>query len=323
MIFETKKIQLETLSEYLTEARAELKMSLEEVAEKTKIQTKFLEYLEHNQFHKLPADVYVFGFLRELASFYSVDPKSLVEQYKKERVIGRQLQKKAMFETSEIKKVLGKIIITPKYLSLSLGLLFVVITLGYIIWQVSSINKQPSLEITTPQDRQIISDSVAVVSGRTDAGMQVTINEQNVFVDSQGNFKTQLSINNGPQPLVFVARNKFNKSTSKTIMVIGENSTQQASSTTPTAGVQLRLEFTDNVVLSFTIDDGPLQSATFTAGEVKVLSGQRKIVISTSNAGATRVAYNDESMGLLGKPGEKLSNVAFSAKSDTIPTAAP
>lgn len=320
MIFEVKKIRLETLSEYLTEIREQLHLSLAEVTERTGIQSKFLEMLEQNRLHQLPADVYVFGFLRQLGSLYLIDPNTLIEQYKKECGIQKQLSQQPLFESSKAKKVLGKLVVTPKILSLSLGALFVVVTLGYIIWQVGSINRAPSLDIISPQDRQLITDSVIAVSGRTDTGANLSINNKNVFVDSQGNFSTQIGINNGPQQLEFVAANKFNKITAKGLTVIGANSQALTLSSTNASSspVQLKLEFFGQVSLTFAIDNGNPQTLSFNAGDVKVLSGQQKIVISTSDAGATKATYDGQSLGLLGKPKEKLLNVPFYAQSDTI-----
>ena len=73
MVFERKKIQLETLSEYLQEAREALGLSAEEVAAKTSIKLFFLQALESGEFKKLPPDVYVLGFLKQLAELYSVE----------------------------------------------------------------------------------------------------------------------------------------------------------------------------------------------------------------------------------------------------------
>jgi cytoskeletal protein RodZ len=324
MIFEVKKISLETLSEYLAEVRGQLHLSAAEVCEQTGIQPKFLEMLEQNRFHQLPADVYVFGFLRQLAILYAVDSTVLINQYKKECGIQRQLQARPLFEMSKTKKILGKFVITPKVLSIWAGLLFVVVTLGYIAWQVGSINKTPSLVIISPQDRQIISDSVISVSGRTDPGTAVSINNKSVFVDADGDFTEQIGIDNGPQQLVFTAANKFNKTAEKSLTVIGQdNSVVLASSSPVTAaptiqGVQLKLEFSGRVTLVFSVDNAAPQTIVFNAGDIKALSGQDKITISTSNAGATAAIYNGQNLGLLGKPGEKLANVPFFPQSGTI-----
>jgi len=326
MIFEVKKIRLETLSEYLSEIRGQLNLLPTEVAERTGIPPKFLEMLEQNHFHQLPPDVYVLGFLRQLAGIYAVDANTLIEQYKKECGIQRQLHARPLFSASWTKKIFGKFVITPKALSVAAGLLFVIVTLGYIIWQVGSINKTPSLDIVSPQDRQIISDSVITVSGRTDPGTSLNINNKSVFVDSQGDFTTQIGIDNGQEQLVFTASNKFNKTSTKTLTVIGENSPAvlSASTTAPqlsAASVQLKLEFTGPA--TFTVDGSSPQVINFNAGDVKVLSAQDKITISTSDAGATKATYNGQSLGFLGKPKEKLVNVPFFPQSDTIPNTTP
>jgi cytoskeletal protein RodZ len=322
MIFEVKKISLETLSEYLAEVRMQLRLSETDVADQTGIQPKFLEMLEQNHFHLLPADVYVFGFLRQLASLYLVDADTLIEQYKKECGIQKQLRERPLFKSSKTKKILGRLVVTPKILSLTAGVLFVVATLGYIVWQVGSINKTPALEIISPQDRQIISDSVITVSGRTDVGDSLNINNKSVFVDAEGAFTTQIGIDNGPQQLVFTASNKFNKTAVKSLTVIGENhpAVSASSTATKTASVQLKLEFTGPVTLNFAVDNSSPQTVNFNAGDVKVLTGQNKIVISTSDAGATKATYDGQLIGFLGKPKEKLSNVPFFPQSGTIPS---
>ncbi len=324
MIFEVKKIPLETLSEYLAEVRSQLHLPVAEVCEQTGIPPKFLDMLEQNRFYQLPADVYVFGFLRQLSRLYAIDSNTLIDQYKKECGIQRQLQARPLFEMSKTKKFLGKFVITPKVLSIWAGLIFVAVTLGYIAWQVGTINKTPFLDIISPQDRQLISDSFITVSGRTDPGSAVSINNKSVFVDAGGDFTEQIGIDNGPEQLVFIAANKFNKTVEKSLTVIGQDNSVVLASSTPVAatstaaGVQLKLEFTGPVTLVFSVDNSVPQTLIFNAGDVKVLAGQDKITISTSNAGATKATYNGQYLGFLGKQGEKLTNVPFFPQSGTI-----
>ena len=58
---------------------------LNTVSRRTEISEKFLQALETGAYHKLPADVYVYGFLRKLGRLYRVDSAILIEQYNKER----------------------------------------------------------------------------------------------------------------------------------------------------------------------------------------------------------------------------------------------
>src|SRR5690554_5048623 len=91
MFFQTKKIQSETLGEYLTEIRTSLGLSVLDVVERTGIQKKFIEQLEQGSLAQLPADVYVCGFLKKLGALYTIAPEVLIAQYKKERNIAAQL----------------------------------------------------------------------------------------------------------------------------------------------------------------------------------------------------------------------------------------
>src|SRR5581483_11974160 len=126
MSFEKKKIQVETLSEYLASVRKNLKFSQQEVCDKTGIKPKFLACLESGDFMQLPPDVYVLGFLAQLARLYSVDADELAGQYKKEKGIVQQLAAKPHGGRGALSsKVLDRLVITPKILSAVFGLAFV------------------------------------------------------------------------------------------------------------------------------------------------------------------------------------------------------
>lgn len=306
MNFERKKIQLETLSEYLKEVRRELDFSLEAAATKARISPKFLESLEHGDFRQLPPDVYVVGFLRQIAETYGVEAPPLIAQYKKEKTISNQMEQHPAPARGRTKGLLGRVIITPKILSVSLGLIFVAVTLVYIVWQVASINKTPSLEIYQPEDRQVIKDSFVTIAGKTDPGAAVTVNGQDVFVGNDGSFQTQLGIESGAKQLKVVASNKFDKAVTKVISVVGETSLV-ASSTE----VTLKLEFSSSVTITYSLDNAPGQTLEFHTGDTKVLVAQKKITVSTTDAGATLVTLNGQRLGTLGRPGEQLSNIPF------------
>jgi cytoskeletal protein RodZ len=310
MIFEQKKIRIETLSEYLAEVRNSLNLSAAEVSAKTGIKLKFLQNLEAGDFKPLPADIYVIGFLHQLAQLYAVSPGELINQYKKERNIQKQMSKQSqLFASGWYKKYFGKLIITPKILSVILGLAFIILTLGYIIWQLWSINKTPSLVVSEPQNNAVISGSATNVSGQTDPGTDVSVNGQSIFVDSKGGFKTQAALSPGPEEITITASNRFGKSVSRDINITG------VGSVAGTAGpLRLVLNFTGNVAITFSADDQPAQTVNFSAGDSKTFSAEQKILISTSNAGSTKVNLNGQNLGFMGRPNEQLNNVPFFAQ---------
>jgi cytoskeletal protein RodZ len=313
MFFEKKKIKIETLGEYLKEVREDLNLLPKTVAEKTGISLKFLLGLEAGDFKVLPADVYVSGFLKQLGQFYSIEPQILIKQYRKENSILDQLEKQSSPAKIWTRLFFKKVVITPKIFSLAVGLIFVVITISYLIWQVASINKTPSLEIFKPQNYEVIKGSFVLVKGKTDPGIIVTVNEQNVFVDKEGNFTFPLSIAPGTKNLEFTAKNKFDKTITKSISVISESGLTQSQS-----NLQMELEFTDNVILSLMVDDESEQIQEFKQGDKKNITAKKKIVLSTSDAGATKVILNNQDLGNLGRPKEKLVHIPFFAESGNI-----
>lgn len=313
-MFERKKIQLETLGEYLKQVREDLKLSEAYVISKTGIKPKFLKSLEAGDYENLPPDVYVFGFLKEMASLYSVDPNELVNQYKKEKKIQQQLEVSRGVTSSWVKRKISSLVITPRRLSVAVGLVFMAATVAYIIWQVASINRVPNLEIFEPKDRQIVKESYVVVRGKTDPGMTISVNNENVFVDQDGIFKIQLGVSNGPKELTIMAKNKFDTSVSKTISIVGESEYSQAGETQ----VEVKIDFKGVVELEFSLDDGPVQKAQFQNGETKILLAKKKVLVSTSDAGLTLITLNGQMVGPLGRPGEKLTGIPFFPESGTI-----
>ena len=71
--FVKKSVGTLTLGEKLAKIRKDKRLSLNEVSRLTGVQTKYLEFLEWGEFEKLPADVYVKGFLRSYADSFQLD----------------------------------------------------------------------------------------------------------------------------------------------------------------------------------------------------------------------------------------------------------
>lgn len=311
MVFETKKINIETLGEYLTEVREQLKLSTADVSHRCGIKQQYVISLEAGFYKKLPPDVYVYGFLRQMAGVYNIDSVQLINQYKKERGIFNTVAYEEQNFLSVLKRIFKNLVVTPKLISVSVGLFFVAATIIYIVWQVASISKSPSLEILKPQNRQIVKEGVVAVEGRTDPGAILNINNQDVFVDGQGVFKTQVSIGRGPKDLIFSVHNKFDKSATQTVSVVGDADVGLVASASSTPPLVMKLQFLGHVSLSTVVDDSDRTNQDFQSGSSTVFTANRKIIISTSNAGATKLELNGKNLGLLGRSGEVLTDIPF------------
>lgn len=224
MVFKTRKIQSETLSEYLLSVRESLELSLDAVAEQTGIQKKFLEVLERGDFSSLPAEVYVCGFLKKLAALYSVEEELLVNQYKKERGIVQNITHKPVRSS----RPLSGFAVTPKTISFAVALLFLFGTLAYVFFQLRGMSQDPTITILEPMSGSKVEDSFVKVIGKTEPGNQLSINSEDIFVQEDGDFMTTVSVAPGQIELVFTATNKFNKMTVKTLALIREEKSAES-----------------------------------------------------------------------------------------------
>ncbi|MCC7356175.1 MAG: DUF4115 domain-containing protein [Candidatus Doudnabacteria bacterium] len=317
MIFEKHKLNTETLSEYLRDVRTGLGFSIDEAVERTGVCLKYLNALEAGQYQQLPPDVYVIGFLKQIAESYKLDVRQLILQYKKERGIVEQVVNPTPQPKSSVRKYLAELMITPKLVTIVAAVLFVVGTVGYLGWQVSSISRAPSLVINSPSSNDKVLGSVVTVSGKTEPGTSLHINNQNVMVDSEGAFQTTVSLVGGQTDLRVEAKNKFDRGVTKIIPLVVEQSVPRVAGaeTAIEPSVTLELSFEKAATITLSVDGEVQPQEVVGAGGTKYIQAQDKILVSTSNASAVRVKLNNNDLGLLGNKEEPLTNILFTTNS--------
>jgi len=317
MIFETKKVPLETLGEYLASVRNHLGLSVAEVVESSGICEKYLLHLESGQYQHLPPDVYILGFLKKLADLYAVPVETLVQQYKKERGIIDQVANNLLVPPKGWRAWSSRLVITPKLITLAGGGGLVIIAMLYLVLQVSAINRTPSLKMFSPVPGSIVKGSVVSVVGQADAGSNVLINGQRVFVDDQGQFSTDLSVAAGQKELTIGAQNKFGKQTEQRLLVVVEDPVAVAPLSPEPAGLNLELQFTRQTIISINRDGTDLAKETIPANGIKTVQAQNKIILTTSDAGSTTATLNGKQLGVLGRNKETLT-IPFTADSELV-----
>lgn len=88
-------------------------------------------------------------------------------------------------------------------------------------WMVAYLQKAPSLTIDNPHDNDSFDSShpTAVVGGKTDPNIKVTVNGFWAIVDSNGNYSYTLSLQNGDNHIVVVATDAAGNTTTQQITV--------------------------------------------------------------------------------------------------------
>ncbi len=309
--FETKKLEMETLGEYLLAVRNELGLTLEEVSQKTGVYEKFIHYIESGKYHLLPPGVYVLGFLKKLAEVYHISADQLLAQYRKELGIVEHAASERLAERKTWKARWSRVTITPKLITITASSVVGVFAFFYIVFQVFAINKTPALTITEPKNDAVISGSSINVAGKTEPGIVVSINGQNVFVDQNGDFHATIGVAPGQKELRIDAANKFGKHAEQVLALRVDDDPNAAkvagAETNIPSELDLQLTFTKETKIELERDGQQMSAEIIPAGAVKDINAQDKITVTTYDAGNTKATLNGKVIGFLGKPGEKIS----------------
>ncbi len=310
--FETKKIAQETLGEYLYSVRQHLGLPLELVAQKTGIFEKFIASLEEGKYQLLPPDVYVLGFLKKLSEFYRISCEDITEQFKKEKNLTLQTFRDRITPQKGWRALLSKVSITPAFLTIASGAVLGLGAFIYVLFQVLSVNHTPALTILEPKADTVLQGSSVVVKGKTEPGITVTVNEQNVLVQSDGSFEATLGVAPGQKDFRFVATNRFGKKKSDLVSLRVDDSPKVAGESTSlpsnlVSELVLELKFNKAATISVKRDGQNLDEETVPSGATKKIIAQENIELTTSDAGNTIATFNGNNLGVLGKSGQTLT----------------
>lgn len=217
--FTTKKVEgSHTLSEKLAEIRSAHNIDLDLLSDKTKISKKYLVYLEEGRLDKLPAEIYVKGFLKKLAEFYETDAKNFLRLYEQEDVIRKNIDK-SKYPPFNLNKS-PTFIITQRTILAAVGLVLAAIFIFFISYQLQYIVKGPELVIESPQDETTTEQAEVLVAGTVkDPNAKVFINDSAVSL-KDGKISEIVNLSPGLNIIKILAENKFNKSSLATRKII-------------------------------------------------------------------------------------------------------
>jgi len=196
-----------TAGEVLKKKRETLGRSVELVSQETKIQKRFITYIEDNDFLKFDSEVFLTGFLKIYSHYLGLDTEKVLALYRRSKP-----QKKASKGKSiePIWTKYKKIILTPKSIITILSVIFFILILGYIGLQIYKFQSPPKLDITSPIDASTVSTEILSVEGTTQPGAVLEINSSLTPIDSQGHFKQDITLKEGINIITIKARKNSN-----------------------------------------------------------------------------------------------------------------
>ncbi|HDQ22980.1 MAG TPA: helix-turn-helix domain-containing protein [Candidatus Uhrbacteria bacterium] len=195
----------ETLGQIFKRYRQAEAISLEQVEQDTKISKQILLALENDNYAKLPDEVYVKNIIKNYAKYLALDYNRLLAVYEKGKLSS------ADQKNIENKKKQTRIFLTPDRFRNIIISLIVVSLLAYFGFQISRIFKAPELIVSAPVGNLIIQDNFIEIKGQTEKEAQVFINEKEVFLDKNGEFKAALDLHKGLNVIKITAVKKYSR----------------------------------------------------------------------------------------------------------------
>lgn len=198
------------LGQKLKEERLARGLSVEQVAKATKIRPQFITAIEQSAYRNLPSKAYARGFVKNYISFLELPMRDCLAMFRRE------------FDEKEYVDVLPESFIKKKNIPLKkntwIGAVLIVAVIivglaGFILYQYRAAIFSPSLTVSKPVENGVLNAGTVEISGTTDTGASVTINNQAVYVDGDGNFSKIITVFPGRNAVTIVSVNKFGKST--------------------------------------------------------------------------------------------------------------
>jgi cytoskeletal protein RodZ len=329
--FTKKSVGTLTLGERLRKLRSEKRIALNEVSRITKIQVAYLEYLEEGIYEKLPADVYVKGFLRSYADFLGINEQIFIKLYEKEKGIRKNVEESKYPQTKKANSKsinISAFVVTPQKLAVYLITVLIFVGVVYLYREMGSFSDAPRLIVLNPAADARIENNSLSVEGMTEKDAKLFINNQPILVNDDGKFKENLTLQKGVNTINLKAINKFGKETEKAVTIQSDQADENLKGDENQENAKDGLDreskngISDEIKLELKVDPGPVWlsveadgnlvfSGTMLSGAIQSFNANDKIVVSSGRANATYVKFNGKDIGTLGQDQGAVRGVTF------------
>ncbi len=220
-VFRIKKIRQSNLGAKLVDCRQEKKLSLRDVYNISSIPIKYLKALEEERWQDLPGEIYLKNFLKKYCNVLDINFGICFKQYKKQKLkVVNQLQDKTKSQ-NKVKKHLKRYLefITPTRFRNTIVALILLVLLSYIYFKINDYVRPPELVIDYPQKNLETSANVITIQGHTEDEVMVSINNENIPVEENGNFKIEVKLKYGLNRFEIVSSRKHSRQNKKEIVI--------------------------------------------------------------------------------------------------------
>jgi hypothetical protein len=109
---------------------------------------------------------------------------------------------------------------TRKLLQIIIIAIVLLSLFGYTAYEIQRVVFGPRIEILSPKNGAVVSDSLTEITGTAQNIKDISLNDRKIFIDEQGNFKEELLLSYGYNAITMKASDKFGRNTEKIIEVV-------------------------------------------------------------------------------------------------------
>ena len=221
--FKQKKISRgQTLGDKINKKRLEKDLSLSELSQESKIQSKYLEALEAGDYQFLPGDVYAKSWIKICADILELPYRELLADYKTEKSLSSKLS--SLPEKKRERKIFYFLnILNPKNLKIAGIALGFFLLVGYLAWEINNIIAPPEVLIFEPSNNFRTRENSLFIRGETLPEVELKINNEKVLLNEDGSFDQEINLIVGLNNLQISAKKKHSKTSVYELMVLREN----------------------------------------------------------------------------------------------------
>ncbi len=202
----------------LQQARDSRGISLDVIAQKTKINKNWLAALEECRFADIPAGpLYQKNYLKKYLEALDLDPASYLSQFATEEINSAKLELLPSPRRSYGRKYFNNL---PNLFRFSLIGIFVISLLFYLGKQVKNTLEPPFLTLSSPVNGFIAQNNSITISGASEPEVRIAINGQPVMSDEVGRFNQPVTLSPGINTIIVTAQKKHGKTTEETRHII-------------------------------------------------------------------------------------------------------
>ena len=204
---------MKTVGQILKKARLDKNFTVDQLSSLTKIDAKYIESIEVDDYQSLPSETFTKGFIRNLGLRLDQNPDELVSIFRRDFKVPAPTRTK---QPRNKRPTFSLSLLTSQLFLFSLG---VMVFFVYLVFQFRAILTPPKLEVLRPLSGSVLISPLEI-EGSTTPDSTVTINQEvQAKPDQSGRFLIRISLPVGETELEVKTTNRFSRTSVQKIPI--------------------------------------------------------------------------------------------------------